>query len=104
MGEARCDDQLQEATRARMEQPQEVRHGQAAPRPRLRRLTEGGLSSRRIGHGTAGALDEKGTMTMPPPVVPGSLLHGAAEALEEEVKEASREPSAGLTGGCRREP
>jgi hypothetical protein len=40
VGEEGRDDQLQEHTGARMEQPQEVRHGKAAPRPLLRRLAE----------------------------------------------------------------
>ena len=43
VGEERHNHQLQKYTSARMEQPQEVRHGKAAPRPFLRRLTEGGL-------------------------------------------------------------
>ena len=40
-------------------------------------------------------------MAMPPPVVQGGSLHGAAEALQEEVKEAQRESGAGLTVGRR---
>jgi hypothetical protein len=33
VGQEGCDDQLEEHPGARMEQPQEVRHGKAAPRP-----------------------------------------------------------------------
>lgn len=36
VGEEGCNDQLQEHTGARMEEPQEVGHGEAAPRPLLR--------------------------------------------------------------------
>ena len=43
-------------------------------------------------------------MTMPPPVVQGGLLHGAVEALQEEVKETPWESGASLTVGRRREP
>ena len=41
---------------------------------------------------------------MPPPFVQGGSLHRAAEALEEEVKEAQREFGARLTVGRRTEP
>ena len=40
VGEEGRDDQLQEHTGARMEEPQEVGHGKAAPRPLLRRLAK----------------------------------------------------------------
>jgi len=40
VGEERRDDQLEEPTGARMEEPQEVGHGKAAPRPLLRRLAK----------------------------------------------------------------
>jgi hypothetical protein len=43
-------------------------------------------------------------MTMPQPVIQGGLLHGAAEALQEEVNEAYRESGAGLTVCRRRDP
>jgi hypothetical protein len=43
-------------------------------------------------------------MAMPPPVVHSGSLDGAAEALQEEVKEAPWEPSPCLTVGRRREP
>ena len=104
VGEEGRDDQLQEHPGARMEQPQEVRHGKAAPRPLLRRLAERLLQGRGIGHGAARAIDEKGAMAMPPPFVQGGALHRAAEALQEEVKEAQREFGAGLTVGRRTEP
>ena len=81
VGEEGCDHQLQEHTGAGVEQPQEVRHGKAAPRPLLCRLAEGLLEGRGIGHRAARAIDEKGAMPMPPPVVQGGSLHGAAEAL-----------------------
>jgi hypothetical protein len=41
---------------------------------------------------------------MPPTVVQSRLLHGAAEVLQEEGKDAQWESRAGLTVGCRREP
>ena len=104
VGEEGRDDQLQEHTGARMEQPQESRHGKAAPRPLLRRLAEGRLQGRGIGHGASRAIDEKRAMAMPPPFVQGGSLHRAAEALEEEVKEAQRESGARLTVGRRTEP
>ena len=90
MGEEGCDDQLQEHTGARMEEPQEVCHGNAAPRPLLRRLAERVLKGRRIGHRAPRAINEKGTMALPPPVVQGGSLHGAAEALQEQGKKAQR--------------
>src|SRR6266511_3877540 len=43
-------------------------------------------------------------MTMPPPFVHGGSLHRAAEALQEEVKEAQWESSASLTVRRRTEP
>jgi hypothetical protein len=43
-------------------------------------------------------------MPMPPAVVHGGALHGAAEALQEAVKDAPRESRAGLTIGRRGEP
>jgi hypothetical protein len=43
-------------------------------------------------------------MAMPPPVVHSGSLDGAAEALQEEVKEAERESGPGLTVGRRAEP
>jgi hypothetical protein len=64
-----------------MEQPQEVRHGNAAPRPLLCRLAERVLEGRSIGHGASRAIDEKGTMTGPPLFVQGGTRHGAAEVL-----------------------
>ena len=104
VGEKGRDDQLQEHTRAGMEQPQQARHGKAAPRPLLRRLAEGGLQGRGIGHGTSRAIDQKRAMALPPPFVQGGALHRAAEALEQEVKEAQRESGTSLTVGRRTEP
>ena len=104
VGEEGRDHQLQEHTGARMEQPQQPRHGEAAPRPLLRRLAERVLEGRGIGHGASRAIDEKRAMTMPPPFVQGGSLHGAAEALEEEGEEAQREFGTGLTVGRRTEP
>jgi hypothetical protein len=42
-------------------------------------------------------------MTMPAPFIQGGSLHRAAEALQEEVIEAYRESSTGLTVGRRTE-
>ena len=69
VGEERCDHQLEEQARAGVEQPQEVCHGKAAPRPLLRRLTEGLLEGRGIGPGAARAIDQKGAMPVPPPCI-----------------------------------
>src|SRR5919198_3394595 len=104
VGEEGRDDQLEEHTGARMAQPQQSRHGEAAPRPRLCWLAEGLLEGRGIGHGTARAIDEKRAMAMPPPFVQGGSLHGATETLEEESEEVPREFGTRLTGGRRREP
>jgi hypothetical protein len=41
---------------------------------------------------------------MPPPIVQGRALHGAAEARQEEGKEAQWESGPSLTGGRRRDP
>jgi hypothetical protein len=41
---------------------------------------------------------------MPAPVVQGGVLHRAAEALQEEVKDAQRESGTGLTVCRGREP
>jgi hypothetical protein len=43
-------------------------------------------------------------MPMPPTVVQSRLLHGAAEVLQEEGKDAQWESRAGLTVGRRAEP
>ena len=67
VGQTGGDHQLQEQARAGMEQPQEVCHGQAAPRPLLRRRPEGLLEGRSIGHGAARAIDPTGAMPVPPP-------------------------------------
>ena len=67
VGQAGCNHQLQAQARAGVEQPQEVRHGKAAPRPLLRRLTEGLLEGRGIGPRAARAIDQKGAMSMPAP-------------------------------------
>jgi hypothetical protein len=88
VGEKRRDDQFQEHPGARMAQPQQSRHGKAAPRSLLCRLAERVLEGRSIGHRTARAIDEEGAMARPSPVVHGGSRHGAAEALQEEVKEA----------------
>jgi hypothetical protein len=69
-----------------------------------RRLAERFLQSWGIGHRAARAIDEEGTMALPPPVVQGRSLHGVVEALQEEVKETDRESGAGLTVGRRCEP
>jgi hypothetical protein len=69
VGQEGCDHQLQEQARAGVEQPQEVCHGKAAPRPLLRRLPEGLLEGRGIGHRAARAIDQKGAMPVPPPCI-----------------------------------
>ena len=51
VGEEGCDHQLQEHPGARMKEPQQPRHGKAAPRPLYVRLAEGALEGRCIGHG-----------------------------------------------------
>jgi hypothetical protein len=104
MGEEGRDHELQEESGAGMEQPQQPRHGKAAPRPLLCRLAQCFLSSRGIGHGASRAIDEKRAMAMPPAFTRDGGLHRAAEALQEEGTEAQRESGAGLTGGRRTEP
>jgi hypothetical protein len=104
VGQEGRDDQLQEHTGARMEQPQEPGDGKAAPRSLLRRLPERLLQGRSVRHRAPRAIDQKGAMAMPPPFVQGGSLHRAAEALQEEVKKAQRESGAGLTVGRRTEP
>jgi hypothetical protein len=104
MGQEGGNDQLQEHTGARMEESQEVRDGQPAPRPLLRRLAERVLEDRGIGPRACRAIDEEGAMPRPPPVIHGGALHRAAEALEQKVKEVQREFGTSLTGGRRREP
>jgi hypothetical protein len=104
VGEEGRDDQLQEHTSAGMEQPQEPSDGKTAPRPLLRRLPERLLQGWSVRHRAPRAIDPKGAMAMPPPFVQGGSLHGAAEALQEEVKKAQRESGAGLTVGRRTEP
>jgi hypothetical protein len=53
VGEEGRDHQREEHTGARMEQPQKMRHGKAAPRPLLRRLAKRVLKGRGVGHGTS---------------------------------------------------
>ena len=67
MGQAGGDPPLQEQARAGVAQPQEGGHGQAAFRPWLRRLTEGLLEGRGLGHGAARTLDQQGARPLPPP-------------------------------------
>jgi hypothetical protein len=104
VGEERRDDQLQEHTSARREQPQPSRHGQAAPRPLRCWLAARVLQGRGIGQGASRALDEKWTMALPPPVVQGGSLPRAPETLEEESEEAPRESGSRVTIGRRTEP
>jgi hypothetical protein len=104
VGEERRDHQLPEAARARLNQPQPPRPGNAAPRPLLRRLAERFRLGRRIGPGAARALDDTGTLTRPLPVVPGGTLPRATEALAQKVEAAPRELGTSLTGGRRALP
>lgn len=104
VGQEGRDDQLEEHTGAGMEQPQEVCHGEAAPRPLPRRLAEGILEGRRIGHRAPRAIDEEGPMALPSPVVRNGSLRGTTETLEEEGEEVEREFGAGLAVSRRREP
>src|SRR5215510_4184052 len=87
-----------------MEQPQEVRHGKAAPRPRLGRLAERVLEGGCIGHRASRAINEKGAMAMPSAFTRDGRLHRAAEALEEEGEETEREFGARLAVCRRAEP
>ena len=48
VSEEGCDHQLQEQARAGVEQPQQSRHGKAAPRPLCRRLAERLMEGRGI--------------------------------------------------------
>jgi hypothetical protein len=104
VGAERRDHQLEEHPAAGMEEPQAPGDGNAAPRPLLRRLAKRRLSGGRSGHGASRAIAQEGAVAMPLPFVHGGALHRAAEALQEEVKEASRESGTGLTGGRRAEP
>jgi hypothetical protein len=104
VGEEGRDHPRQEQARAGMKQPQQARHGNAAPGPLYRWLTKGLLSSRGIRHGASRAIHEKRAMAMPLAFVRDAGLQGAAEARQEEVKEASRESGTGLTVGRRAEP
>jgi hypothetical protein len=104
VGEERRDDPRQEHTGAHMAQPQQSCHGNAAPRPLLRRLAEGLLEGRRIRHRAPRAIDEKRAMAPPPPVVHGGPLHRAPETLEEEGEEGPRESGTRLTIGRRTAP
>jgi hypothetical protein len=104
VGEERRDHQLEEHPAAGMDSPQEPGDGNAAPRPLRRRLAKRLVSGGRLGHGASRAIDEEGAVAMPLPFVQGGALHRAAEALQEEGKEASRESGTGLTGGRRAEP
>jgi hypothetical protein len=69
VGEEGRDDELQEEPGAGMKEPQQPRHGNAAPRLLHRRLAERLLEGRRIGHGAPRAVDEKGAMPVPPPLI-----------------------------------
>ena len=104
VGKKGRDDQLEEHTRAGMEQAQQARHGKAAPGPLLCRLAECSLQGRGIGHGTSRAIDQKRAMALPPPFVQGGALYRTAEALEQKIKEAPREFGTSLTVGRRTEP
>jgi hypothetical protein len=104
VGQQGRDDPLAEHTRAGMEQAQPARHGNAAPRLRLRRRAEGGRQGQGIGHGPSRAIDHTRAMALPPPVVHGGALYRTAEALEQKVTAAPRECGTSLTGGRRTAP
>jgi hypothetical protein len=98
------DDQLEEHPGARMEQPQEVGHGNAAPQSRRCRLAKRVLEGRRIRHRASRAIAENGAMARPSACTRDGRLHRAAEALEKEGEEASREFGARLAVCRRAEP
>jgi hypothetical protein len=104
VGEEGCDDPLQEHTGARLEEPPEVGHGAAAPRPRRRRWAEGVLEGRGSRPRAPRALAATGTRAMPSPVVQGGALHRSAEARSEASAEAQWECRAGWTVGGRAAP
>ena len=76
VGEQGRDDQLEERPSARMKEPQQVCHGNAAPWPLHIRLAERLLQGWGIRHRAARAIDEEGEMHRPPPVVHGVARHG----------------------------
>jgi hypothetical protein len=87
-----------------MDQPQQACHGKAAPGALDRWLPKGLLSSRGIRHGASRAIHAQCAMAMPLTFARATGLQGAAEALQEEGKAASRESGAGLTVGRRAAP
>jgi len=103
VGEAGRDRPRQEPARAGMKQPQQARHGEAAPGPPDRGLAPGLLSSRGLRPGAPRALHETRAMAMPLAFVRETGLQGAAAALQEEGQGAERASGAGVTGGRRTE-
>jgi hypothetical protein len=97
VGEEGRDDQLQEASRASMEQPPQSRPGNAAPRPRLCGLAEVMRSDRGIGHGAASAIDHKRAVARPPAFARDVGRHRISETFEEKGAEMEREFGASLT-------
>jgi hypothetical protein len=78
------DDQLQEESRARLEPPQQSRHGQAAPRPLRRGLAAVSPSDSGIGHGAARATAHNRAVAMPPACAREGGLHRLAETFAEQ--------------------
>jgi hypothetical protein len=66
-----------------MEQCQQARHGKATAGLLFPRLAELLLQHGRIGHGTPRAIDEKGAMPMPAPVLQGCRPDRLAHAFHE---------------------
>ena len=97
--EAGGDHALQEEPGARRAEPQEPRHGTAAPGPLHVGLAARLLEGRGIGPGAARAIDHQGAMAVPPPVVGHVGPHGSAHAGSSEAKAVEGECRAGLTVG-----
>jgi len=99
VGQEGRDDPLEEPPGARMEQPQKVGHGEAAPRPLHVRLAECRLSRRGIGHRAARAIDQDGAMPLPPPFIGDVRRRGSAEAGQQEPKAVEGKSGTGLAVG-----
>jgi len=82
-----------------MKQRQQVRHGEPTPGELFAGLATMRLQCGGIGHGKTRAIDPKGAMAQPPPLIEGLVLQGVAHGVQQLLEHREREPHACLTIG-----
>src|SRR5712691_70417 len=84
-----------------MKQRHQVSHGEATPWELFAGLAKMLVQGRGIGHGKTRAIDPKGAMAQPAPLIEGLVLQSVAHGAEKLLKHWERELHACLTIGGR---